>query len=111
MFHRIVDCLKSTLGIHILDVKAYGGYLILFEPFFFKALFEVKQVLDGVLLVIAARLNVFLIDSEAILLRHCVKLCTETMSCVGCWPFGPRGVWPFTLRQRDGILHGAMEEF
>jgi hypothetical protein len=46
-----MSSLKLTLGIHILDVKAYNGYLILFEPFFFKALLEVEQVLDGVLLV------------------------------------------------------------
>jgi hypothetical protein len=46
-----MSSLKLTLGIHILDVKAYNGYLILFEPFFFKVLFEVEQGLDGVLLV------------------------------------------------------------
>ncbi len=51
MFHRIADRFESTLRIHIFDVEAYNGYLIPLEPFFFKVSLEVKQVLDGVLLV------------------------------------------------------------
>ncbi len=44
------------------------------------------------------------IDFDANLLKHCVKLCAETISQAGYRPFDWIGLWPLMDNRTDGIF-------